>query len=279
MVERPSQAARARTKTKWKEHEEKLARGTFPTSIPRERPSWWIPEKVLEAIEGGEHPILVCSRASSDTGGRVTVRVLRADISKWSESASWGEQFQAAIRLHPRSVSKSAGRRLTKKWYPAFFAAMEREDVGGRIALACHFADVGPEVVYALRDRRNASYDAKFDERCRILEGRRFSEIRENFLDEARSDAKIAALALESGMPSLHGKSTKLEVTGQVVVDHRLPPEVVEAARTRQRTLLEGRQRALPSAAAERPYVGGRSEPVIDVEYAEVRKGARGRHS
>lgn len=253
----------------------------FTPSEIRDRPSWWTVEKVIECIEGGEHPVMLCVRASQEMDGKVQPKTLRLDIWRWKNSATWGDRYQAALKLHTMRPTK-AGKgvvKLSKNWYPKFYAAMRRDEVRGNIPLACEFSDVGVELVYALLDKRNKLFDSEFAEQVRMLEALRYSEIRENFLDKAKTDAKIGALALQSAMPSLHSPIQKVEVEGKIEHDHRLPPEVVAQAQARASALLDGRSRQRAIAADAESKAGDVIDAeVVEVQKVGVRRDRRSRH-
>lgn len=194
--------------------------------------------------------MVLCKRASEETGGKLAVSTLRADIGKWRSSATWGDRFAAALSR----TNSAAGR--SKDWYPSFYEALE--EAGGRVALACEALSLDPGLVYALRDKRAKAYDREFDEEVRLREGTRFSKIRENVLEQAEQadidGAKLGQKVLETAMPSLHAPRAHLEVSAKVEHKHThyLPVEVVQASQARTRALLTGRQReALPSGEHE----------------------------
>lgn len=230
---------------------------TFKLQEPGARPSWWTPEAVLECLRNGERVSVLCQRAAQETDCKVVASRLRADIRKWSESLTWGEQFTAALAIY---LSRGEAR-INTEWYQGFYDAMRQCD--GRMADACELAGIGPDLVLALRDKRNACYDKAFDEQVRQLEGLRFVVIRENLLDQATrptiEGAKLGATILESALPGLHAKRQQLEVTGKIEHEHQylLPPEVVAAGQARMRTLMAGREkrRALPPSPVD--YVDG----------------------
>lgn len=169
---------------------------------------------------------------------------LRADISTWAGSYTWGEPFTAALALWKRG--QAGVFTLSTDWHDDFLVSLQERR--GNIPLACADISVGEELVYAFCDKRNKCYDADFAEKVRILEGARYGRIRENLLNQAENDTsadggKLAAKVLESGLPAFHGNKQQVEVTAQVNVDHtiRLDPGVVAAANARMRTMLSGR--------------------------------------
>ena len=86
-------------------------------------------------------------------------------MTGWAESLSYGEQFTAALAIwKPRGAPK-----INTDWFEDFYEAMREAE--GKVAEACEASGIGPDLVYALRDKRNGCYDKTFDEQVRILEG------------------------------------------------------------------------------------------------------------
>lgn len=208
------------------------------------RPSWWTPEKVLELLQNGATPVSVINKAYDEMDGAVSTTTLSTDLRKWKNSATWGDKFTFASKIV--KGGKHSGK-ISKKWYKTFYNAMEEHE--GRIAESCQAIGVGVDIIYALRDKRNKQYDPEFDQNCRILEGKRFSVIRENLLEKAETDGKLGSRVLESAMPNLHATRHSIEVTGKVDHTHlALSAAVVEASASRTRNLLEARrQKELPA--------------------------------
>lgn len=222
----------------------------------KSRPSWWTPEKVLEFLRNGESMQGITRRVSAETQGAVSPSALKSDIDKWRESASWGPQFKDAIAL---TTTAGGVFKISKDWYPKFYDAMKDPEVKGNVTAACEVSEVGIELVYALRDKRNKCFDAEFDEACRILEGRRMADIRETLLNQAKLDGRIGQKVLEASMPHLHAPPQKIEMTGRIDHDHRhehthrLAQEVLQASVERTRILTKGRVRALPEQTESAP--------------------------
>lgn len=202
-----------------------------------QRPSWWTPENVLARLQSGEHALAICRDASSELADKVAPSTFRSDISKWANSASWGDQFTAALALRRSAETPT----FTKDWYDDFFLAMEESN--GEVETACTLAGVTTTVVYAVLDRRNRCYDADFAERFRIAEGARMGRIREAVLADAQLDSALGLRVLQSSMPSLHAPKQQVEVSGTVEHDHvvRLDPAIIAASQQRMRTLMSGR--------------------------------------
>lgn len=217
----------------------------LPVPEKWDRPSWWGPEAVLERLQRGELVGAICEQGSLETGCDVRARTLRADITKWSQSLSFGEQFQAALKLWRNGARE---REISKEWWTEFFDTVVA--CGGSVPRACEQFGVGVELVEALRDKRNKVYSAEFTEGLRIAEGVRIARIRENVLTQAEQatvdGAKIGQKVLESAMPGLHAARQQIEVTGDVKHDHtfRLAPEVIAAQQARFSALNVGRTRA-----------------------------------
>lgn len=213
----------------------------FHASQPRPRPSWWTPENVLTALRSGEPATAICLRAHVDCEGRISASTLRTDISKWTNSATWGEQFVAAQALLRNDGA--GGFVITKDWYDDFFAAMDSTD--GNIERACELACVSVKLVYAVSgDKRSKNYDSEFAERLRVAESPRHHRIRENVLRMAEVDsadgARVGMKVLESALPALHAPKQQVEVSGEIdhlhSHEHRvrmLPAEVVAASAAR----------------------------------------------
>lgn len=233
---------------------------------PHQRPSWWTAEKVLECLRNGERVSKLCARAAAEVDGAISPERLRADITKWTQSLSWGEQYTAALAIWTRGATP----KISTDWYDDFYEAMREAD--GKVADACQLAGIGPDLVYALRDKRNGCFDKEFDEQVRILEGLRFSAIRENLLKQAAVDSadggKLAAKVLESAMPGLHAPKQQLEVSGKIEHEHQhfLPPEVIAAAQARIGSMLASRREASRRAL---PEPAGRTIDVTPVRVKE----------
>lgn len=231
-----------------------MGAGYWPPRV-KVRPSWWNPEKVLELLRNGEPAPDICRRAAAECGNRATPTTIRRDITAWTESASMGNEFEAALALYARDDPHGAnhGRvvlRLTDAQKSEFLAALD--EANGVIEDACASSCLGEELVYALLDKRNKKiYDADFAERVRTLEGRRIARVRQRVLREAENpngDSKVALKVLETSMPSLHGNRQQIEVSGEV--DHKhahahvhaLSAEVVAASAARLRALTGGHE-------------------------------------
>lgn len=239
----------------------------------------------------------ICTAAAAEIDNAVRPTTLRSEISRWAESASWGEQMTRALKL---IVNTNQGVKISKDWYGEFFAAMDR--TGGNAAEACEIAAIGQSVVLALIDSRNKCYDPEFHERFRIAESTRVGAIREKFFRKAESDEvgslKAQMSILETQMPDMHGKSSNLRVSGEVDHAHShmvtvgLAKEIVQASQSRVRALSAGRgvngnggSRAsggygrnpapwvvdqLKQLEAERGGGGVQVADIVEAEYAEV---------
>lgn len=218
-----------------------FARSNYPAQ-PRTRPTWWSPEEVLELLQGGRSAPDIVKLAASECGGAVKPATLRADISVWAGSLSFGEQFQQALSRF-RKDGPSGALVLGTDWYDEFYAALEDHD--GDIESAAEAICIKPGVVYARMDRRNKTfYDEAFAEKVRVLEAQRYVPIRRRVLKEAASDegdAKISMKVLESALPAFHAPRQQVDVTGSVEHEHKLVAEVVAASAARTKALLGGR--------------------------------------
>jgi hypothetical protein len=234
---------------------------TSRTHTPR--PSWWKQEEVLKRLQSGVPLVVLCQRAHDELGEDGTsVSQLKNEVWKWSNSASMGEQFKAAMKL----VKKAPGRDewlYADDWHERFFEALERS--GGKIPQACEETGIGVNVIYDLTEEDRKSYNAEFAERVRSLESIRYSKIRENVLEQAEvSDAdgaKIGLKVLEAQMPTRHAAKKQLQVTGGLtskIEHHFIPAEVVAASQARTKALLANRER--PALAS-----GTSSDNVIDL--------------
>lgn len=209
-------------------------------------PTWWTPEEVLRRLGDGQPLGEIAAKAGQERG--FTKRQALADLDAWKASPVWKVRFETALAVFEK---KGRVEFVGKSWYPAFYQAMEAS--GGKIQAACDRMDLSSALVYARLDRRNGVYDAAFAEQVRILEGARYSKIRESFLDEAANgDTRAAAKALEAAMPELHNAKHEVRLEGQI--DHRhvhmiLTPEVVMASASRTKTLLAHREPKLLEAA------------------------------
>lgn len=233
--------------------------------IKRERPEWWTPEKVLERLESGQFVLEICELAAGEmqkAGVTISVRRLRSDISTWTESASWGDQFRSALALWKHG---SPGEMvLSKHWYDDFFAAMMIHK--GNAAKAAEMAGVGYGIVLALTDRRNKCYDSVFTERFKIAELERVGRIREKYTvlaedGEGKAAVRAQERIIEAALPGLHGQKQELHVSGKVEHEHEhqhthgvsaeLAQAVVAAGQERIRRINAGRMGLLPADTRE----------------------------
>jgi hypothetical protein len=202
------------------------------------------------------------AREMEEAGVTVSPRRLRSDIAAWTESASWGEQFRAALALWKHG---SPGEMvLSKHWHDDFFAAMEH--CRGNASKAAEMAGVGYGMVLALIDRRHKCHDREFTERFKIAELERVGGIREKYMvlaEEGEGKAAVRAQEriIESALPSLHGQRQELHVSGKVEHEHdhlhthgvsaELAQAVVTASQERVRRINAGRQGLLPADTRE----------------------------
>lgn len=236
----------------------------------RTRPDWWTAEGVIERLQEGHLVGEICKQASDELSGAVRPVTLRTEIAKWKESATYGEALTRALKLV--TVSGFGGVKISTDWYDEFFHAMDK--CGGNAAEACEIAAIGQSVVYALLDARNKCYDPEFHERFRIAESARVGVIREGVFQAAEGGALKASMSiLETQMPTLHGKSSNLHVTGEIDHAHAvtvsLSKEVVEASQLRVRALGAGRSGRSGNGGHSGRAAGGRGQnpdPWVAVE-------------
>lgn len=229
--------------------------------IKLRRPGWWTQEGVLARLHAGEFVMAVCQAATdemAEIGVEVAPTTLRADIAKWAETVSWGEQFRAALALWKRTGTGEMV--LSKAWHEPFLVAMETEECAGNAQKAAQAAGVGYGVVLAVLDRRNKCYDADFAEKFRLAEMERVGVVRERYWELAeKGEGKLAAMAqkdvIEAALPDLHGRPSRVQVTGRIKHDHEhahqhehlhglapgLAREVVLASQQRVRRIEAGR--------------------------------------
>lgn len=237
--------------------------------VKRQRPAWWTPEGVLARLQAGEFVMAICQAAADDMRGagiELSPTTLRAEVSRWCESASWGDQLRAALSLWKKEGSGPGTSRmvLSKAWHDQFFAAMEAS--GGNAQKAAQAAGVDYGLVLAVTDKRNAScYDAVFAERFRIAEMSRVGVMREKYMQDAETgDGKLAARAreriIEATLPGLHSPRQEVTVSGKVQHAHAhahqhdhlhelapgLAREIAMASQDRVRKLSAGRDGSLP---------------------------------
>lgn len=202
-------------------------------------PTWWTPDEVLRRLGEGQSAPELAAKAGQERG--FTKRQALADLDAWKVSPVWAVRFQEALAVFEKKGGKEV---VGTAWYTDFYAAMEVSE--GKIGPACKRLGVSSALVYARLDRRNTVYDPGFAEQVRILEGARYSMIRESFLDEAaRGDTRAAAKALEAAMPELHNAKHEVAISGGLTNTHlhmHLTPEVVAASASRTKTLLANRQ-------------------------------------
>lgn len=255
-------------------------------AIRRKRPSWWTPEGVLLRLQAGEFVMAVCQAAAADMQGAgidVSIQTLRAEISKWAETSSWGEQLKAALGLWKRNRDQGE-LVLSKIWHEDFLLAMNVCD--GNAERAAQMVGVGYGVVLNVMDARNKHYDAEFAERFKMAEMARVAKLRELQLQTAEGDSKQASgvrqRILETVLPGLHSapKQQEVKITGKVEHEHdhdhrhmhlhALAPEiardVVLASQNRVRRINAGRpERELEDGAG----------PTIDVDMRQHRAETR----
>lgn len=266
--------------------------------VKRTRPDWWTPETVCGLLQEGEYVGDLCVRASSEMeemGDPVKASVLRSEISKWANSASWGEQITRALRV----VYKDARGRMvhSKDWHDDFINAMYTN--AGNPERAAEASGIGYGVVMAVLDKRNRCYDPEFAERFRIAEAERVAGIRAAHFQVAEGNnpldlqtrVKVQKDLLATHAPGLHGSRAELHVTGKVDHDHDhthehthrvaggLAREVVMASQSRVKGLMAGRTNGgngdLPMLPAGMSNRQAREEGrVIDV--TPVRETAHG---
>jgi hypothetical protein len=227
------------------------------SSVKRTRPSWWTPEGVLARLHDGEYIGLICQECAdemSECGAPMSPLSLRAEVNKWAESASWGEQIKAALGLWKKTTTGHMT--LSKDWHDEFFVAMDA--TGGNAEQAAPMAGVSYGIVLALTDKRNKCFDAQFAERFRIAELERVGRIRGKYMEIAENgEGKVAIRAqeklIEAALPSLHGQRQEIRVSGEVEHNHihglqpGLAREVVAASQAMMKNLFAGRRDALPA--------------------------------
>lgn len=228
--------------------------------VKRQRPIWWDQASVVAKLQAGEFIMAICQQAADDVaemGITLSATTLRAEVSGWAESASWGEQIRAA--LHMWRKSSSGEMVLSKHWHDDFLAAMETPACNGNAQKAAQLAGVGYGVVLAVLDRRNKCYDPDFAEKFKIAELARVGQIRERYMvlaeeGEGRAATRAQERLIEAALPSLHGQKQEVHVSGKVEHEHEhvhgisagLAREVVLASQDRVRKLNAGRQGMLP---------------------------------
>lgn len=218
--------------------------------VKRDRPEWWNPEEVLRRLQEGQYVGLICQEGAAEIDGEVSTKTLRADVSQWAESATWGEQFKAALKiLRPDG---KGGITIGKEWYEEFFVAMDACE--GDAELACEACGVSYGIVLALLDRRNKCHDKDFAERFRIAEAPRVGKVRSKYFKHAidGDNYKVQEKILESHLPHMHSGKQEVHVSGGVDVTHGMSPAmsaaVMAASQNRTRALFAGREpAALPA--------------------------------
>lgn len=219
--------------------------------VKRDRPEWWTPEEVLRRLQDGQYVGLICKEGAAEVEEEVSAKTLRADVSQWAESATWGEQFRAALKiLRPDG---KGGITIGKDWYEEFFVAMEACE--GEAELACEACGVSYGIVLALLDRRNKCHDRDFAERFRIAEAPRIGKVRSKYFKHAtdgEGNPKVQEKILESHLPHMHSGKQEVHVSGGVDVTHGMSPAmsaaVMAASQNRTRALFSGREpAALPA--------------------------------
>ncbi len=232
--------------------------------VKRDRPDWWKPEEVLRRLQDGQYVGTICMEAAAETGGGLSAKTLRTDVSNWAESASWGEQFQAALKiLRPDG---KGGIVVGKGWYDELFVAMEACE--GEAERACEACGVSYGIVLSLLDRRNKCYDKDFSERFRIAEAHRVGKVRSQYFRHAieGDNPKVQEKILESHLPHMHSGKQEVHVSGEVDLIHGMSPAmtavVVQASQARMRALFQGRESGGREVAALPPHDESR---VIDL--------------
>lgn len=227
-------------------------------NVKRERPGWWTPEGVLLKLQAGAHIVAICQEAAQEMAGigiALSPVTLRADVSRWQESASWGPQFSDALALWKKSSSGEMV--LSKHWHDDFLGAMEA--CQGNAKEAAEMAGVGYGIVLAVTDKRNRCYDREFTEKFKVAELARVGRVREKYMTlaetgEGKDSVRAQERLIEAALPGLHGQKQEVHVSGHVDHDHQhthgisagLAREVVMASQDRVRRLNAGRQGLLP---------------------------------
>jgi hypothetical protein len=229
--------------------------------VKRQRPLWWTPEGVVERLQSGRYIHDLCREAAAEMaeiGIEIAPVTLRAEVARWCETASWGDQLRAGLALWKKSSSGAIA--LAKHWHDDFIAAMEVTK--GNAKKAAELAGVGYGVVLACLDKRNRCYDPDFHERFRIAEAGRIGELRESYMELAETgDDKLAFRAkerlIEAALPGLHSPKQEVVVSGKVDHEHDhqhvhgiapgLAREVVLASQARTKALLSNRVGLLPA--------------------------------
>lgn len=226
--------------------------------IKRQRPGWWDQVGVLSRLQAGQFIGAICQEASAELAGigiEVSPITLRADVSKWVESLSWGEQFKLALGMWKRLGSGEMV--LAKHWHDDFLGAMEA--CQGNAQKAAEMAGIGYGIVLALTDKRNKCYDPDFAEKFKIAELARIGPMRERYMvtaetGEGKESMRAQERLIEAAIPGLHGQKQEVLVSGKVDHDHQhthgisagLAREIIQASQDRVRKLGMGRQGLLP---------------------------------
>lgn len=239
------------------------------TMVKRKRPSWWTPEGVLSRLQAGEYIMTICQTACdemAEIGIQLLAPTLRADVTRWCESASWGEQLRTALSMWKKTPRGEMA--LSSDWHDDFLHAMEITE--GNAEKAAKLAGIGYGLVLARLDRRNKCFDAEFTEKFRVAELERVGRMREKYMTMAEEgEGKLAVRAqerlIETALPGLHSPKQEVHVSGKVEHDHdhkhqhlhqhlhSLSPElarqVVTASQERVRKIVGSRSRDTAAAA------------------------------
>lgn len=230
----------------------------------------------------------VCQAAVDDMQGagiNLSVQKLRAEISKWAETSSWGEQLKAALGLWQKRNGQDE-LVLSKDWHDDFLSAMEICE--GNAERAAQMAGVGYGVVLNVMDARGKHFDPEFVWRFRAAEMARVAKLRELQMQTAEGDGKMAAgvrqQILEATLPNLHvvPKQQEVKVTGEI--EHRhdhqhahlhmMAPEaareIVLASQSRVRRINAGRSDPEPSPAPR--ALAADSRPSVTIDLAPERE-------
>jgi hypothetical protein len=237
---------------------EKASQGAY-NRIPR--PEWWTPPAVLALLEAGEYIGNLTLRAAAEIAAtsdhQMNPRVLRAEVSRWAETASYGEALTRALSICKYDGGKR-GIVYTSDWHDEFFTAMRANN--GNPQRAAEAAGVGYGIVLAKIDKRNTCYDAKFHEEFRILEAERVGGIREKHFQAAEDgDVKVQEKILATHAPTQHAPRGELNVTGGIDHSH-----THDHAHTHTHGMSADMVKAIAAASGARAARFGAARPVED---------------
>lgn len=238
-------------------------RGKEVTAPRLRRPSCWSKAWVLEQIASGRSIRTLCSIAASSEDSNTKADTLYTDIRAWQATdPDFAKRYDELVTVRSgRTAEQRRGGHLPtfdEEAQEKFLAAMIT--CNGRVSEAAAIAEVSIGAVYAkMNPRLPTRYDPVFAERFHVAESYRLGELREQFIEHAKSggdfgegDPWAMEKILAASMPHLHNPKIQIEVDHQHTHTLKLDPELLAEVQARSNLLLAHRRdpAALPDSQA-----------------------------